>query len=81
LRSPDESMSPFKKVQPKLCQKMYVNNNDPFEVAKDVSPEKGTIPKYVEEEDFQMSTPESKKISTSNKATHLATTQISNQTN
>ena len=31
--------SPHKKLQPKLCQKEYVDDNVPFEIAKEVSPD------------------------------------------
>lgn len=55
--------SPHKKLQPKLCQKEYVDDNVPFEIAKEVSPDQRPIPKLVRQEDFQMSTPEGAKIS------------------
>jgi len=73
FRSPCDSESPLKKVQPKLCQKVFMSSSNPFEVAKDVSPEKNPSSKMVDVENLEMTTPEGQKVTTSSKATHAAT--------
>ena len=69
LQTPDQS--PFKKVQPKQCQKEFIDDSDPFEIAKDASPDSRYIQRIDRQEDVQMITPDksNKKMTISNQAT------------